>query len=102
LVNQEIREKLKAEGLLKEERKISVYRTLGLTLAEREDVRNLRIGYILEMTIGPSKGQAFEVRWIDKEHNEAWGVNDQGLKVKFGKFNAEAWQACQRREIPVA
>ncbi len=95
-----IRERLKREGLISlEERTIQAHRTLGLTLAERQNVRSLRIGWIIEVMIGQDKGRSYEIRQIDQQRNVAFGVSKEGLRMKFDKGNAVAWQACQRLDL---
>lgn len=101
-VSKEIRKRLKDEGVLGEEREILAHRGLGWTLAEKEELRNLRPGLILEITQGARQGQAFEVRQVDANKNVAYGVNNDGLRVKFDKASADAWSVCERRSMQVS
>jgi hypothetical protein len=101
-VSMEIRKRLKESGILGEEREILAHRGLGWTLAEKEELRNLRPGLILEITQGARQGQAFEVRQVDSNKNVAYGVNSDGLRVKFDKNSADAWAVCERRSMPIA
>jgi conjugative relaxase-like TrwC/TraI family protein len=101
-VSMEIRKRLKESGVLGEEREILAHRGLGWTLPEKEELRNLRPGMILEITQGARQGQAFEVRQVDSNKNVAYGVNSDGLRVKFDKNSADAWAVCERRSMPIA
>lgn len=101
-VSAEIRKRLKTDGTLGEEREIQAHRSLGWTVAEREQCRNLRPGLVLEITQGATQGQTFEIRQVDDKRNVAFGVNEHGLRVKFDKGSAESWQVCQKRSMPVS
>jgi ATP-dependent exoDNAse (exonuclease V) alpha subunit len=103
LLNEEIRRRMRAEGIISgPDHIIQAHRTLGWTKAERENVRNLRPGFVLEITTGKDKGQTFEVRQVDGERSVAYGVNKAGLRIRFDKSNVDTWQACVRRDMPIA
>ena len=102
-INEAIRKRLKEAGRIElEERTWNVHRTLGLSLAQRQDVRNLKVGLVIEVMVGPDKGKCFEIRQIDSNRNVAFGVNSNGERRTFGKSNAEAWALCQPRKIGIA
>lgn len=101
-LNEAIRERLQKKGHLGEEREITVHRSLGWTKAQRENLRDLRPGLVLEVTLGKQKGEVFEVRQVDQVRNVAYAVNSKGLRVKFDKASSEAFAVCERRNIKVA
>lgn len=102
LVNSAIRERLKNSGIIGKDISIQAHRTLGLTLAEREECRNLKPGQLIEITLGSRKGETLEIRQVDQIKNVVYAVNNKGVRMKFDKSNAEAWNVCERREFKVA
>lgn len=101
-LNDRIRVLLKENNILTgPEQTFSVHRSLGWTIAERQDMRNLKPGLLLELTQGKDKGSVFEIRQINADKNYCFAVNDQGLRMRFGSDSAERWAVCQRREIGI-
>lgn len=97
-VNAVVRELLKKEGLISgEERVIHAHRSMGWTVAERKQIGRLRPGYIIEITRGPDKGKAYEVREV--RCDRAFGVDQFGVQRQFDKGNVDAWDVCQRRDL---
>jgi conjugative relaxase-like TrwC/TraI family protein len=100
-VNDAVRHLLKKNGLIGgEERVYAAHRTLGWTLAEKKQFGRLKPGYIIEITRGKDKGKAFEVRQV--QCDRAFGVDEHGVRRQFDRGNVDAWDVCQRRDLPIA
>jgi hypothetical protein len=103
-LNAAIHERRVQEGLVsKYERQIEVYQSLGWELAERQQIKNLKPGMIIEETTGEHKGRAWEVKKVSDDGEKAWAFDKTGLlQYTAHKGNADKWAACEKAVLIVS
>jgi ATP-dependent exoDNAse (exonuclease V) alpha subunit len=95
-----VRQRLKAKGMLQDERTIHAYRSLGWTYAEKRATNKICVGQVIEITRGPSKGKAFDVVAVDK--GKVTARNGEGEERVFDRRNARMIDVCERFDLNVA
>jgi DNA replication protein DnaC len=94
-----VRDRLKEQGKLTDERTLSAYRTLGWTDAQKKDVSKIRPGMILEIVKGPDKGRAWKVIASD---GTIIGRSSSGELRAFGAVHHKLFDVCEQRDLQVA
>jgi conjugative relaxase-like TrwC/TraI family protein len=99
-ISEVLREKMKALGQLRDERKIMVYGTLGWSEAQKKDVSKIKVGHVLEIMRGKDKGKDWTV--IDRVDGSVYAKNSSGEVRTFTSAHYKLIDVCKQRELPVA
>ena len=88
------------QGKLTDERKLTVHRSLGWTVAQKREVSKIQPGQVLEIVKGPDKGRYWTVTSVEK--GKVMAVDATGERRRFGRQHAGLFDACEQRRINLA
>ncbi len=96
-----IREELKARGMLGPEETIQTIRSLGWTAAQKRDLRRYQPGHVIEISIGREQGRCFTVLGVERGRGIR-ARSEDGEERFFSRAESSRFEPCEAHPCEVA